>query len=241
MQHRPTCPRLEQVIPPPNVTGVLHIGHALTISVEDALVRWRRMCGDDVLWVPGLDHAGIATQSVVERRLEAEKGLSRHALGRDGFLAEVRAWQGQYGGRINGQLRRLGASLAWEHEAFTLDEPRSRAVTEAFVRLFRRGLIFRRRRMVNWCPHLRTALSDIEVDVEQLAGPTKVVLPGRKEPVTLGVIHTFAYPVEPAPGVAPGEVLRVSTTRLETMLGDVAVAVHPEDPRYRHLLGTLAE
>lgn len=237
-------------IPPPNITGALHIGHALTVAVEDALARRRRMVGDRVLWVPGLDHAGIATQSVVERKLQKERGITRHDLGRDAFLDEVHAWYEQYGGRINDQLRVLGASLDWGRTVFTMDAQRSEAVTEAFVRLHDAGLIYRQHRMVNWCPHLRTVISDIEVDYESVAGPTKLRLPGRdqgsggtgdgsdelKQP-TVGLMHHFVYPLaDAAPGDAVQE-LEVATTRLETMLGDAAVAVHPDDPRYAGLIG----
>jgi valyl-tRNA synthetase len=233
---RPDRPSTSLILPPPNVTGALHIGHALTVAAEDALVRWRRMAGDNVLWVPGLDHAGIATQSVVERRLLKEEGKSRHDLGRDAFLAKVWEWKDLYGGRITGQVQRLGASLDWSREFFTLDHPRARAVVVAFRSLFNDGLLYRANRLVNWCPHLKTALSDIEVDVLQLDGPTSVTLPrssSSPREVELGWIETFAYPLADVPGQA----LHVATTRLETMLADVAVAVHPDDPRYSHLIG----
>ena len=178
-------PVFSMVLPPPNITGVLHIGHALTVTVQDALCRWRRMRGDRVLWIPGLDHAGIATQSVVERALaRREPPLSRHELGREAFVAEVQAWKEQHGGRINGQMKRLGASLDWPRAAFTLDKPRSRAVADAFVRLHDQGLVERRRRIVNWCPALSTTISDIEVERLEVDGPTMLTLPAAAEPVS---------------------------------------------------------
>ena len=228
------------VLPPPNVTGALHIGHALTVAIQDSLARWRRMRGDAVLWVPGLDHAGIATQTVVEKRLAKERGLTRHDLGREAFTEEVWAWHGQYGRRIVEQLRVLGASLDWSREVFTMDAQRSEAVVEAFVTLHERGLVYRGDRMVNWCPHLRTVLSDIEVDYLTLDGPTDLSLPGRDgATVRFGVIHNFAYPLCPLPGEGEGdgEEIVVGTTRLETMLGDAAVAVHPSDGRYARYVG----
>eukprot|EP01138_Halocafeteria_seosinensis_P014005 gb/GECG01014301.1/.p1 GENE.gb/GECG01014301.1/~~gb/GECG01014301.1/.p1 ORF type:complete len:1058 (+),score=114.58 gb/GECG01014301.1/:1-3174(+) len=228
------------VIPPPNVTGALHIGHALTVTIQDCLVRWRRMHGDDVLWIPGLDHAGIATQSVVERNLEKTRGLNRHDLGRDEFVKEVYKWNDKYGGRICEQLKRLGASLNWDRQVFTLDEKRNQAVKETFVRLWRQGLVYRGTRMVNWCPHLQTALSDIEVDVAHIASPTKLKVPSRnggERLVEVGWMETFCYPVVDPRGRI--SLLEVSTTRLETMLGDVALAVHPDDERYKHLVGSV--
>lgn len=220
------------VLPPPNVTGALHIGHALTVAIQDALARYHRQTGASVLWVPGLDHAGIATQSVVERNLLKQEGLTRHDLGRDKFIDKVWEWKMQYGGRIVDQIRRVGASVDWSREAFTLDAPRSAAVTHAFVTLFEQGLVQRRSRLVNWCPHLRTAISDIEVDVVQLDGPTSMQLPGRSKPILLGVMDTFSYPLASGAGCVD-----VGTTRLETMLADVAVAVHPDDARLSGLIG----
>jgi len=208
------------------------------------------MRGAEVLWVPGLDHAGIATQYVVERHLRMSRGVTREQLGRESFVKEVWGWRKQYGDRINDQQRRLGASLDWSREYFTLDEPRSKAVIEAFVELYDRGLIYRAERLVNWCCHLRTALSDIEVDYIDIEGPTPLKLPGRAQPVTFGVAHRFVYPLAPQ-GTATDSVvppasitaamvdqgLEVMTTRLETMLADTAVAVHPDDARYRHAHG----
>ncbi|KAG2537114.1 hypothetical protein PVAP13_9NG250300 [Panicum virgatum] len=223
------------VQPPPNVTGVLHIGHAITAAIEDAIIRWRRMSGYNALWVPGMDHAGIATQVVVEKKLMREKNLSRHNVGREKFLCEVLKWKEQHGGAILKQLRILGASLDWSRECFTMDELRSKAVTEAFVRLYKDGLIYRAHRLVNWDCTLRTAISDIEVDHEDLAGETSLEVPGYKSPVQFGVLISFAYPLEEG----LGEII-VATTRIETMLGDTAIAVHPQDGRYKHLHGKYA-
>jgi valyl-tRNA synthetase len=210
-------PAFSIVLPPPNITGSLHIGHALTATLQDILVRWKRMSGFNACWLPGTDHAGIATQMVVERELKKSEGKSRHDLGRDEFIRRVWAWKEQYGERISRQHRALGASLDWERERFTMDARSSRAVREAFVRLFEEGLLYRGERMISWCVSDRTALSDLEVDHQE----------GVK-----GELYQFAYPL--ADG--SGEIV-VATTRLETMLGDTAVAVHPADPRYQHLVG----
>ncbi|MBI2892080.1 MAG: valine--tRNA ligase [Deltaproteobacteria bacterium] len=203
------------VIPPPNVTGSLHMGHALTNTIQDALVRHKRMQGLNTLWLPGTDHAGIATQVVVEREL-AREGKTRHDLGREAFLARVWKWKEQSGGRITEQLRLLGSSLDWDRERFTMDEGLSVAVREVFCRLYEEGLCYRGTRMINWCPKDRTALSDLEVDHEEGA---------------VGELWSFAYPLE-----GGGEIV-VATTRPETMLGDTAVAVHPDDERYQGLIG----
>ncbi|XP_053907930.1 valine--tRNA ligase, mitochondrial, partial [Cuculus canorus] len=224
---------LSLVLPPPNVTGSLHLGHALTVTLQDVLVRWRRAQGWTVLWVPGTDHAGIATQAVVERWLWHQRGLRRQDLTRSEFLDEVWAWKQRHGDEILRQLRALGASLDWSRCAFTMDPAFSRAVTEAFVRLHRDGLIHRDRRLVSWSCALRSAVADVEVESRALSGPTRLRVPGCPQPVTFGVLVTFAYPVEGEDGLE----LPVATTRPETLLGDVAVAVHPEDPRYRHLHG----
>jgi valyl-tRNA synthetase len=223
------------VIPPPNVTGTLHIGHALTNAVEDAVIRWRRMSGYATLWVPGTDHAGIATQTVVEKKIQRETGRSRHDLGREAFLGEVWKYVDEYGGRICGQLRRLGSSVDWRRQVFTMDDRLSCAVREAFVRLHAEGLVYRDNRLVNWCCRLKTAVSDIEVDYIDVPKRTLLSVPGYAGLVEFGVITSFAYPLE---GGA-GEIV-VATTRPETMLGDTAVAVHPEDPRYAHLRGAFA-
>ncbi|MGG5808520.1 valine--tRNA ligase [Falsiroseomonas sp. CW058] len=204
------------MIPPPNVTGSLHIGHALTMSVQDMLTRWRRMQGRDALWQPGTDHAGIATQMVVERLL-AGQGQDRRAMGRDAFLKHVWEWKAQSGGTITRQLRRLGASLDWPRERFTMDAGLSKAVAEVFVTLHSQGLLYRDRRLVNWDPVFQTAISDLEVESREVKGN----------------LWHLKYPVEGE----PGRFLVVATTRPETMLGDTAVAVHPDDDRYRDLVG----
>jgi valyl-tRNA synthetase len=204
------------VIPPPNVTGSLHIGHALNNTLQDILIRWRRMQGRDALWMPGTDHAGIATQMVVERLL-ASQGLDRRRMGREAFLARVWEWKAQSGGTITRQLRRLGASLDWPRERFTMDEGLSEAVVDVFVRLHRDGLIYRDRRLVNWDPVFQTAISDLEVESREVKGS----------------LWHLRYPVA---GQA-GRFLVVATTRPETLLGDTAVAVHPEDERFRDLVG----
>ncbi len=203
------------VIPPPNVTGSLHMGHALNATLQDILVRWKRMSGCDVLWVPGMDHAGIATQNVVERQIAAE-GLDRHRLGREAFIERVWKWKAEYGGRIIHQLKRLGVSCDWSRERFTLDNGLSRAVVEVFVSLYEQGLIYRDNRLINWCPRCRTALSDIEVEHEEFEGKLTYI----------------KYPLEDERGH-----IVVATTRPETMLGDAAVAVNPEDARYKAFVG----
>ena len=203
------------MIPPPNVTGTLHMGHAFQHTLMDALTRLHRMDGNRTLWQPGTDHAGIATQMVVERQLEAE-GRSRHDLGRDAFVERVWAWKGQSGGTISRQMRRLGDSVDWTRDRFTMDEGLSKAVAEVFVRLYEKGLIYRGKRLVNWDPVLHTALSDLEVVSEPEQGS----------------LWHLRYPLEDGSGHVV-----VATTRPETMLGDVAVAVNPEDDRYRHLIG----
>jgi len=203
------------VIPPPNVTGTLHMGHAFQDTIMDALTRYHRMLGEDTLWQPGTDHAGIATQMVVERQLNAE-GKTRHDLGREAFVERVWRWKEESGGTIARQMRRLGASVDWSRDRFTMDEGLSRAVTETFVRLHEQGLIYRGKRLVNWDPVLHTALSDLEV----LSEPES------------GHLWHLRYPLVDGDGA-----LIVATTRPETMLGDTAVAVHPDDERYRHLVG----
>lgn len=203
------------VMPPPNVTGQLHMGHALDNTMQDILTRWRRMQGYSALWLPGTDHAGIATQAKVEEQL-AKEGTSKHSLGREKFLERVWQWKEQYGGRITHQLRRLGSSCDWQRERFTMDEGCSQAVLEVFVELYRRGLIYRDNYITNWCPKCHTTISDIEV--EHLDKP--------------GHFYFIKYPVKDS-----DEFITIATTRPETMLGDVAVAVHPEDDRYRHLVG----
>lgn len=220
-------------IPPPNITGSLHIGHALTVAIQDALVRWHRMRGDQVLWVPGSDHAGIATQAVVEKQLWKERRVRRRDLSRDAFLREVWKWKEEKGGEICEQLRALGASLDWDRERFTMDAGSSVAVTEAFVRLYKAGLLYRGRQLVNWSCALRSAISDIEVESRPLPGRTELRLPGCPSPVPFGLLVSVAFPVE---GEPDAEVV-VGTTRPETLPGDMAVAVHPDDARFTHLHG----
>lgn len=204
------------VIPPPNVTGALHMGHALNNTLQDILCRWKRMNGHSVLWMPGTDHAGIATQNVVERQLAAE-GKDRHDLGREAFIERVWQWKAESGGQIIGQLKRLGASCDWDRERFTMDAGLSKAVRTVFVKLYQDGLIYRDNRLINWCPRCHTALSDIEVEHEEKKGH----------------LWHIRYPVVGQ----PGRFVTVATTRPETMLGDTAVAVHPEDERYADLHG----
>ncbi|XP_055313918.1 valine--tRNA ligase [Sitodiplosis mosellana] len=220
------------VIPPPNVTGSLHLGHAITVAIEDAITRWHRMNGKTVLWVPGCDHAGIATQVVVERKLWREEKKTRHDLGREKFLERTWEWRNEKGGRIYDQFRRMGVSVDWSRCYFTMDDNMSRAVIEAFVRMHEDGTIYRSSRLVNWSCTLRSAISDIEVDKVEIPGRTFLSIPGYDEKVEFGVLVSFAYKVEDS-----DEEIIVATTRVETMLGDTAVAVHPNDKRYAHLHG----
>lgn len=208
------------VIPPPNVTGALHMGHALNHTLQDILIRWRRMVGDDTLWQPGTDHAGIATQNVVERELLKTEGKKRHELGREALIKKIWEWREKYGDKILEQLKSLGASCDWERTRFTLDEGLSRAVREAFVGLYDKGLIYRGKYIVNWCPRCHTALADDEVDHED-------------EP---GHLWHIRYPLADEPGH-----IIVATTRPETLLGDTAVAVNPKDERYSNLIGKMVK
>ncbi|MFM8342197.1 MAG: class I tRNA ligase family protein, partial [Methylomonas sp.] len=207
------------MIPPPNVTGSLHMGHAFQDTIMDALTRYHRMKGYNTLWQPGTDHAGIATQMVVERLLNAE-GKTRHDLGREAFVEKVWEWKEQSGGTITRQLRRMGSSLDWEKERFTMDDGMSEAVQEVFIKLYEEGLIYRGKRLVNWDPVLHTAVSDLEVMSEEENGS----------------MWHMRYPLTNGKGF-----LVVATTRPETLLGDAAVAIHPEDERYKHLLGEFLE
>ena len=213
---RPDAKPYAIVIPPPNITGSLHVGHALDYTLQDVLIRFQRMRGRDALWQPGTDHAGIATQTVVERQLEAEN-LTRHDVGRQAFIERVWKWKEESGGAITQQLRRLGASCDWSRERFTMDDGLSSAVRKVFVDLHKQGLIYRDKRLVNWDPKLHTAISDLEVEQREVTGQ----------------LWYFKYPIEGR----GGEYITVATTRPETMLGDTAVAVHPEDGRYRDLVG----
>lgn len=225
--------RFVMVIPPPNVTGSLHLGHALTSAVEDAITRWHRMKGRTTLWNPGCDHAGIATQVVVEKKLWREMTKTRHDIGREAFVQEVWKWKEEKGDRIYEQLRMMGCSVDFDRATFTMEPKMSKAVTEAFVRLHDQGLVYRCNRLINWSCTLRSAISDIEVDKRELPGRTLLPVPGYKDKVEFGVLVSFAYKVE-----GSDEEVVVATTRIETMLGDTAVAVHPEDPRYFHLHGS---
>src|SRR6201989_2287836 len=209
-------PPFSIVIPPPNVTGRLHIGHALNNTLQDILARFERMRGKDVLWQPGTDHAGIATQLIVERQL-AERQMSRIGLGREKFLEEVWKWKAESGGAIVEQQRRLGASADWARERFTMDEGLSKAVTKTFVELYRQGLIYKDKRLVNWDPRLQTAVSDLEVESIEING--------------------HLWHIKNHIEGQMGQFITVATPRPETMLGDTAVAVHPDDPRYKKLIG----
>ena len=227
-----TKERFVMMLPPPNVTGTLHIGHALTCSIQDTIARWRRMKGYNVLWLPGTDHAGIATQVVVEKKIKKERGQSRHDLGREDFIKEVWKWKEVSGGTINNQLRRLGASLDWSRNCFTMDENLSKAVKEAFLQMHEKKLIYRAQRLVNWDAQLKSAVSDLEVDYITFEGPEKISVPGYDRKVDFGMFWEWAYTVE-----GSGEEIVIATTRPETMFGDTAVAVHPEDPRYKAFHG----
>ena len=206
------------VIPPPNVTGQLHMGHALDETLQDILVRYKRMAGYNALWIPGTDHAGIATQIKVEEALRKEEGLTRYDLGREKFLERVWDWKNKFGGRIINQIKKLGCSCDWSRERFTMDEGCSKAVKEVFVKLYDKGLIYQGNRIINWCPHCITALSDAEVEYEEQDG----------------FFWHINYPVKDS-----DEVVEIATTRPETLLGDTAVAVHPDDERYKHLVGKM--
>ncbi|MEI8345612.1 MAG: valine--tRNA ligase, partial [Candidatus Omnitrophota bacterium] len=206
------------VIPPPNVTGILHMGHALNNTIQDILIRYKRMDGFEALWMPGTDHAGIATQNVVEKSLHAE-GLTRHSLGREKFLERVWAWRQKYGNTIIRQLQRMGCSCDWDRTRFTMDEGLSEAVREVFVRLYEKGLIYRGKYIINWCPRCQTALSDEEAQHKEITGH----------------LYYLKYQIE-----GTDEYLSIATTRPETMLGDTAVGFHPSDERYRHLIGKTA-
>ena len=209
------------MIPLPNVTGALHMGHALNGTIQDLLTRWRRMQGYVALWMPGTDHAGIATQAVVERRMKEQENLTRHDIGRDALVQRIWKWKDEYEKRILGQLKRLGASCDWRRVRFTLDDVCSKAVRRTFFKMFKDGLIYRGKRLVNWDTFLQTAVADDEVYTEDVAGK----------------FWTFSYPVVDANGQPTSRKISFSTTRPETMLGDTAVCVHPTDERYLDLIG----
>uniref|UniRef100_A0A8C1RWU6 valine--tRNA ligase n=1 Tax=Cyprinus carpio TaxID=7962 RepID=A0A8C1RWU6_CYPCA len=225
-------------IPPPNVTGSLHLGHALTNAIQDCLTRWHRMRGETTLWNPGCDHAGIATQVVVEKKLMKERKMTRHDLGRENFIQEVWKWKNEKGDRIYHQLKKLGSSLDWDRACFTMDDKLSFAVQEAFIRMHEEGVIYRSKRLVNWSCTLNSAISDIEVrsylHAHSDVSITLLPVPGYNEKVEFGVLVSFSYKVE-----GSDEEVVVATTRIETMLGDTAVAVHPNDSRYQHLKGKM--
>ena len=241
------------ILPPPNVTGYLHLGHALTLSVEDAYARFAFMRGRAVSWIPGLDHAGIATQVVVEKKLMKEQGKTRHDLGRSAFVEAVWEWKANAADKITSQTRQMAPLLDYDNHFFTLDDSRSQAVITAFQRLFEAGLIYRGARIVHWCPSLKTAISDLEVDNVEVTGPTEYRLPplGQEQSgdrsLTVGLLHHFRYPLVPLEenenGNGNGQeqeepaFITVATTRLETMLGDTGIAVHPDDPRLAPYIG----
>ena len=212
----PNAPAFSIVIPPPNVTGSLHMGHALQHTMMDVITRYKRMCGYRTMWLPGMDHAGISTQLMVTRELKKE-GVSRHDLGREKFIERVWKWKKESGGQITKQMRREGVSVDWSREKFTMDEDLSRAVREVFVRLYEDGMIYRGNRIVNWCPNDQTVLSDLEVEKIPQAGK----------------LYYLRYPTKNGDGG-----VTVATTRPETMLGDTAVAVNPKDERFQSLIGT---
>ncbi|KAM9940527.1 hypothetical protein OXX80_000007 [Metschnikowia pulcherrima] len=218
--------------PPPNVTGALHIGHALTFAIQDSLIRYNRMKGKTTLYLPGFDHAGISTQSVVEKQVWKTEGKTRHDYGREKFVEKVWEWKEDYHARIKNQVKRLGASFDWSREAFTLNPDLSAAVTEAFVRLHEDGTIYRASRLVNWSTKLNTAISNLEVDNKTVPGRTLLSVPDYAEKIEFGVLTSYSYRV-----VDSDETITVATTRPETLFGDTGVAVHPKDPRYTHLHG----
>lgn len=222
------------VIPPPNVTGILHMGHALNDTLQDILIRMQRMRGHETLWMPGTDHAGIATQNVVERQI-AKEGLTRGQMGREKFLEKVWQWKENYGSTIINQLKRLGAACDWQRERFTMDEGYSRAITEVFVSLYEKDLIYQGHYIINWCPRCQTALSDEEAPHHDLDGKLYYIKYPLKEPQAAGRKSKR----NSGKTEAPEDGVIVATTRPETMLGDTAVAVNPKDKRYKHLIGAM--
>ncbi|RAL03634.1 valine--tRNA ligase [Aspergillus ibericus CBS 121593] len=222
-------------IPPPNVTGALHMGHALTNALQDTMIRWQRMKGKTTLWLPGMDHAGISTQSVVEKMLWKMEKKTRHDLGREALVNRVWAWKKEYHANIKNALRRVGGSFDWTREAFTMDPNLSAAVTETFVRLHEEGIIYRANRLVNWCVALNTSLSNLEVENKEVEGRTLLDVPGYERKVEFGVLTHFCYEID-----GTTERIEIATTRPETMIGDSGIAVHPDDQRYKHLIGKFA-
>ncbi|XP_065200889.1 valine--tRNA ligase-like [Planococcus citri] len=223
------------ILPPPNITGTLHLGHALTITIQDILCRWKRMQGFPVLWIPGTDHAGIATHVVVERNISKSKGLPLRGIEKEYFMEELLRWKTEKENAINEQIKRLGASVDWSRYSFTLDRKQSEIVQQSIIKLFEDGLIHKKRAFVNWCCHLQTTVSDIEVDNLRIEGPTYLSLPSYEKPVQFGIIVEFAYKI-----CDSEEEICVATTRLETMCGDVAIVINPNDARYSHLHGKSA-
>lgn len=223
-------------IPPPNVTGSLHMGHALTLALQDAMVRWQRMKGKTVLWLPGMDHASISTQSVVEKMLWKTESKTRHDLGRPEFTQRIWDWKEKYHANITTSLRRVGGSLDWTRERFTMDPGLSAAVTETFVKLHEEGIIYRANRLVNWSVALNTSLSNIEVENKDIEGRTLLDVPGYEKKVEFGVLTYFYYEMDDSK-----ERIEIATTRPETMLGDTAIAVNPKDQRYRQFIGKKAK
>lgn len=222
--------------PPPNVTGQLHMGHALSGTLQDVMVRYNRMKGKTVLWLPGVDHAGISTQTVVEKMLMREKQQTRHDVGREKFLDIAMEWKETYHKKISATKRQMGNSVDWSREAFTMDAPRQEAVSEAFIRLYNDGTIYRANRLVNWDVQLRTAVSNLEVENKEITGRTKLSVPGYDQKIDFGVMTYFKYAIEGE----EGRFLEIATTRPETLLGDSGVAVNPKDERYKDFVGKYA-
>lgn len=223
-------PTFSMILPPPNVTGKLHLGHALACTVQDVIVRYKRSTGHNVLWLPGTDHAGIATQGIVEKYLKSKYGVTRHEIGQENFVNEVWKWKETHGNTICNQLQILGCSLDWSRQTFTMDPKHSYAVSTAFLHFFKKGLIYRKKALVNWCNALKSTVSDIEVDNIKINGPTDLHIPGCENPIKFGQLYGLVYKLH-----GSDEEIIVSTTMPETMLGDTAIAVHPDDSRYSHL------
>ena len=232
-QNLPKDKRFIMLLPPPNVTGSLHLGHSMMGAIEDTIIRYKRLKGYSALWVPGVDHAGIATQSVVEKKVLKDEGKYRTDFTREEFLKKIWDWKEEYGNRIMEQFNKLGVSFDLSRQFFTLDEQRSKSVQEAFIQLFEKGILYREKRIVNWCCALQTAISDVEMEELEIPKPIKLSIPKHKDTYEFGVLIDFAYKLKKD----PSKEIIVSTTRIETMLGDTAVAVHPEDDRYKNLIG----